>query len=184
MTDTTELADLRRRVERLEARDACVSAFNEYLHYLDGGLTDELMEVFAPDAALDVVNFPPGSGKDLAFHGRDEIRGLYGRVPAGMSRHHSANVTVDVADDAQQAELSAYFLTSSAYGIGGGVYQGTLAPTDVRWQFRALRIVSTWGWVLPQDAPPYLAEHLGTGALRDGRPVTVRLAGARGDGAS
>ena len=30
---------------------------------------------------------------------------------------------------------------------------------------------STWGWVVPQETPPFLAEHLGAGTLRGGRPV-------------
>jgi hypothetical protein len=176
MTDSAsdEIAELRSRIARLEARDACTSSFNEYLHHLDAAYTDELLAVFAPDAHLDVVNFPPGSGRDLAFDGRDAIRKLYERVPAGISRHHSANVTVAVRHDGQEAELSAYFITSSAYGFGGGLYQGTLAPTPERWQFTRLRIVSTWGWVLPQETPPYLSEQLGQGALRGGRPVLYR----------
>lgn len=37
--------------------------------------------------------------------------------------------------------------------------------------FHEMHIVSTWGWVLPTDAEPYLAEPLGTGALRQGRPI-------------
>jgi hypothetical protein len=175
---TDENVELRSRIARLEAREACVSSFNEYLHHLDAVYTDELLAVFAADAHLDVVNFPPGSGRNLAFDGRDAIRKLYEKVPAGISRHHSANVTVAVRPDAQEAELSAYFITSSAYGFGGGLYQGTLAPADGRWCFTRLRIVSTWGWVLPQETPPYLSEHLGLGALRDGRPVVYRPPGS------
>ena len=41
--------------------------------------------------------------------------------------------------------------------------------------FERLRIASTWGWSIPQEKPPYLSEHQGKGALRDGRPVVYRL---------
>ena len=34
-----ELEALRKRISRIEIRDACISRFNEYLHYLDGELT-------------------------------------------------------------------------------------------------------------------------------------------------
>jgi hypothetical protein len=166
-----ELADLRARVARLEARESCVSTFNEYLHYLDGDYLDDLLGVFAPDAELIVVNFPPGSGENLHFDGRDEIRTLYAPHKGGIGRHHSANVTVVVADDAQSAELSAYFITSGPFGFGGGLYQIELTAGDPRWQFQRMHIVSTWGWVVPTDAEPYLAEHLGEGALRGGKPI-------------
>jgi len=172
-----EIAELRRRILRLEARESCVSSFNEYLHHLDAAFVDELLALFTARARLDVVNFPPGSGRNLSFEGYEAIRSLYARVPAGFTRHHSANVSVDVRDDGEQAELSAYFLTSREYGIGGGLYQATLVPGPERWLFDQLRIVSTWGWVLPQDAPPYLSELLGEGALREGRPVVYRTPG-------
>ena len=134
---------------------------------------DDLLQVFAPDAELHVINSPPppGSGKDLHFSGVDEIKQIYSGNPPGMGRHHSANVTVNVTMDSGNAELSAYFIASGAFGLGGGLYQATMKPGMLRWQFQQLHIVSTWGWVVPTEAEPYISEQLGTGALRDGRPV-------------
>lgn len=170
-----DLAALLARVERLEAKEACISTFNEYLHHLDGDRPDELLAVFEPGAVLDVINFPPGSGKELHFTGHDEIRPLYSSHRGGIGRHHSANITVNVEGD--EAELSAYFITSGAYGFGGGEYQATLRPhrDEGKWLIHRMRIVSTWGWSIPQEKPPYLADHQGKGALRDGRPVIYRL---------
>jgi ketosteroid isomerase-like protein len=168
-----EVAVLRARVERLEAREACISTFNEYLHHLDGDRLEELLQVFAPDAELNVMNFPPGSGKNLHFKGRDEIRPLYEAHHAGIGRHHSANITVNVEGD--EAELSAYFITSGAYAFGGGLYQLELRAYPGKWLIQRMYICSTWGWRIPHDEPPYLAEHLGAGALRGGRPVVYRL---------
>ena len=178
MTDdvmTGELKELRARVARLEAKEACVSTFNEYLHYLDGDKPEELLGVFAPDAVLDVIDFPPGTGNDLHFVGRDEIRPLYAGHRGGAGRHHSANVTVNVEDDS--AELSSYFATSGPYGWGGGLYQMTLRPEPGagKWLIGRMRIVSTWGWLLKSDEPAYLGSPLGKGALRDGRPVVYRM---------
>lgn len=169
-----QIADLRARVARLEAREACISTFNEYLHHLDGDRLEELLHVFTPDAELIVVNFPPGSGKDLTFRGRAAMRELYGGHHGGIGRHHSANITVNVEQDV--AELSAYFITSGAYGFGGGLYQATLEPHGAKWLIASMRIVSTWGWRIPHDEPPYLANGQGAGALREGRPVVYRLA--------
>lgn len=169
-----EFSALAARVARIEARDACMSTFHEYLHYLDGDFLEDLLQVYAPDAELKVMNFPPGSGEDLLFNGRDEIRELYAAHTAGIGRHHSANNTVNVAKDLQSAELSAYFITSGAYGFGGGVYQATLCPAPERWQFKKMRIVSTWGWELASETPPFLSEHLGKGALREGKPIVYK----------
>jgi hypothetical protein len=171
----SEVAELRARVARLEAKEACLSTFNEYLHYLDGDYLEELMAIWAPDAVLDVANFPPGSGKDLHFEGRDQIRTLYADHRGGVGRHHSANVTVNVEGD--EAELSSYFATSGPYGWGGGLYQYAFRhyPEQRKWLIQRARIVSTWGWRIPDQAPPYLGNKLGDGALRGGKPVVYRL---------
>lgn len=171
---SSELDELRRRLDRLEAREACLSTFHEYLHYLDGDFVEELMEVFAPDAELNVIDFPPGTGKDLHFKGRAEIRPLYAAHAGGIGRHHSANVTVNPAPDAKGAELSAYFITSGAFQFGGGLYQIALRAEPERWLFQRMNIVSTWGWRIEGDAKPYLAKALGEGAWRSGRPVRYR----------
>ena len=167
------LEELEAKVRRLEGKEGCLSTFNEYLHHLDGDRPEELLQAFAPDAELTVVNFPPGSGKDLHFNGRDEIRPLYAEHRAGIGRHHSANITVDVNGD--EAELSSYFATSGPYGWGGGQYQVICRRYPEKWLIQRMWIVSTWGWRLKSEEPPYLAEPLGKGALRDGRPVVYRL---------
>ena len=88
-----------------------------------------------------------------------------------MSRHHSANVSVNVNEGATRADLSAYFLTALNYGLTGGVYEATLELRDDEWLLTWMRISSSWGWVVPQKNPPFLADHLGAGTLRGGRPV-------------
>ena len=166
-----EITELRARIARFEAREACRSTFNEYLYYLDGGFTEELLGVFAEDARLEVMNYPPGSGENLELHGRDEIRPLYADHEGVMSRHHSANVSVDVNEGATRADLSAYFVTALNYGLTGGLYEATLELRDGEWLLTWMRISSSWGWVIPQENPPFLADHLGAGTLRGGRPV-------------
>ena len=52
-----ELAELRARVARLEAERAVISTFNEYFYNMDIGYTDGILDVFAEDALLEVINF-------------------------------------------------------------------------------------------------------------------------------
>jgi hypothetical protein len=171
------LQDLLIRVARLEAKEACVSRFNEYLHYLDGEFVDDLIGLFAEDALLEVKEYPPGTGNNLEFKGLKEIRPLYEEHRGVMARHHSANVTVNVRPDGKTADLSAYFLTAVQFAVTGGVYEATLELVDGKWLFTWLRISSNWGWAVVQDYPPFLDKPLGAGTRREGRPVLYEAPG-------
>jgi hypothetical protein len=172
MVDTmkSEFEALRRRVEGLEAIESCRGRFNEYLYYLDSGHLEDLMGLFAADARLELMNFPPGTGNDLHFTGDDEIRKLYAAFVGEGARHHSANVSVVIDEALDRAEVIAYFQTTLEYALTGGIYELELQPRDVGWQFTRMRISSTWGWSVPHSDPPFLKEPFAAGTLRDGRP--------------
>ncbi len=174
-----EISELKARLDRLEAVEASRCAFHEYIHYLDAGLHDELLEVFAPDGVLEITNFPPNSGEDLRFNGRAEIGNFYAGISMS-SRHYSANVSVNVNADASRADLSAYFLAVMTYGLMGGIYELTLAPVEGVWRIESMRISSTTGWMVQQEAPPFLANPLAAGTLRGGRPAVVGANSSRG----
>ena len=175
-----QLSELKARLDRLEATEACRCTFYEYIHYLDAGLHPELLEVFAPEALLEVMNFPPNSGEDLRFSGRSEIATMYAGVSMMTTRHYSANVSVNVNADASRADLSAYFLAVMTYGLMGGIYELALAPVEGVWRIESMRISSTTGWMVQQEAPPFLANPLATGTLRGGRPAVVGANSSRG----
>jgi hypothetical protein len=172
MTDSTldEVTDLRRRVERIEAMEACRGRFNAYLYHLDGGHLDDLLELFADDARLELQNFPPGTGGNLLYTGPDEIRGLYAAFVGEGARHHSANVSVVPSEALDRVEVTAYFHTAIEYALTGGIYELQLRPRHSAWQISHMRISSTWGWAIPHSDPPFLKEPFGAGTLRDGRP--------------
>ncbi len=175
MTDSTsdEIADLRKRVERIEAIEACRVRFNAYLYYLDAGHLDDLLGLFAGDARLDLQNFPPGSGGNLIYNGPDEIRGLYAAFVGEGARHHSANVSVVASEALDRVEVTAYFQTAIEYTLTGGIYELQLQPRDGSWQITRMRISSTWGWAVPHTDPPFLKESFGAGTLRDGHPPSA-----------
>ena len=168
---TEDIRNLEKRIARLEAKEACLSVFHEYMHCLDGEFTDDLLDLFTPDALVEAMNYPPGSGNDLSLEGHEEIRPLYAEHKGIMSRHHAANVTIHVNSEEMTAELSAYFITAINYGFSGGIYEASLKRTEGRWRFTRLRIASDWGWIIPQEYPPFLSDPLGARALRKGRPV-------------
>lgn len=178
------LAAAEARLARLEAKEAVLSTFNEYLYSLDVGYPEELVDaVFTADAVLEVINFPPGSMADLKFTGREEIAPLYRdhtRVaPAIQGGHHASNIAVDVAADCSSAQLSAYFMTStgSVGYLQGGQYQAEAVPDGDRWRFRHYRIISGWGWRVDPGQLTAVTESIpAERAWRGGRPVSYTSA--------
>jgi len=175
MTDPThdEIGNLRRRVERIEAVEACRGRFNAYLYCLDAGHLEELLGLFADNARLELQNFPPGTGGNLLYTGRDEIRGLYSAFVGEGARHHSANVSVVPSEALDRVELTAYFQTAIEYTLTGGIYELQLRPRVADWQISRMRISSTWGWAVPHTDPPFLKEKFSAGTLRGGRPPSA-----------
>ncbi len=165
-----ELADLRRRVRRGEAAEDGRLCFNEYLYCLDAGHVGELVDLFADDARLDVMNFPPGSGHDLQYTTRDDIRALYERFAGEGARHHAANVSIVVDEAGDRSELSAYFHTVVEHALTGGIYELSLERRGDAWKIVTMRISSTWGWGVAHSDPPFLSERFAAGTLREGRP--------------
>ena len=145
------LQALQARVARLEAKEAVLSAFNRYLYCLDTGFGDDIVDCYTEDAVLDVPNFPGADGQDLHFEGRAEIAPLYApyaQGPKGVrGGHHSANIAINIAHDLQSADVTAYFMTSTANGVQGGRYEGVMRhDTDGQWRWGTLSITSAWGW--------------------------------------
>jgi hypothetical protein len=155
------VASLEERLARMEATEAVRRAFARYTWFLDGGRTDDLLQVFTEDAAMEAMNYPPGTGGTLTFRGRAEIETLYRPLRAGSFRHHATNTSVEVAPDCRSARLTSYFLTASSKptSIQGGVYEGELVPAGDdpggEWRIARWRVSSQWGWNQGTDAPPY-----------------------------
>ena len=176
-----EIAALKARVARLEAESAVRSTFNEYLYNLDCNYLDGILNAFAEDAHLLVVNFPPGTMKNLEFNGREEIKPLYADHSAAGPRlsggHHAANIAVNVAPDCSSAELSAYFMTSGGQpSIQGGMYQATLRPDGDKWRISDYRIMSNWGW-RPKDGEKTTDALPADVAKRGGKPPVYEIVG-------
>jgi len=146
----TRIAALEAEVARLRAKESVQAAFNKYLYALDTGYGPAIVDSYAEDGVLDVLNFPP-NGVDMHFDGRAEMAPLYepygDRDPMIAGGHNATNVAISVGDDATTASLTAYFTTTRPVGIQGGRYEGTLRlDPDGAWRFDTLAIISAWGW--------------------------------------
>ena len=150
MSDQDRIAALEAEVARLRAKEDILATFNQYLYSLDTGFADLILDAYATDAVLDVINFPP-DGVDMHFEGREAMAPLYApygeRTPMIAGGHNATNVAVVVNDGASSAQVSAYFTTTRQAGIQGGRYEGTMQPSaDGRWRWTDLAIISAWGW--------------------------------------
>ena len=89
-----EIAEIKARLARLEAKEAVSSKFNEYLYYVDGENFDGVFTVFSPDIKLELMNFPPGSGQDMVLDGLDAVKPIYLSQEGIRHRHHTMNLTI------------------------------------------------------------------------------------------
>ena len=167
-------SDLEKRVARLEATEAVRYAFNRYFHAIDNNNIDLLInEVFTKNVVLEVANYPPGSGQNLLLDTKEKIRAVYGPIKADGHRHNATNVSVVVNKSATKAQVTAYFVTTMAWGNQGGVYEATFVPDDDgTWKAKHWLVSSQWGWRLADagmELPaPYLYEPPSVGTNHGG----------------
>ncbi len=178
MTDLeARIAALEAEVAHLRAREGVTAALNRYAYAMDTRFGDTVLDCYAEDAVLDVLNFPP-DGVDMHFEGRESMRELYepyGAMPSLIAGGHTcSNIAIQVDEGATTASMTSYFTTTSNRGVQGGRYEGTLRlDPDGLWRFVTLAIISAWG-VHPNDAKtisePVPIERSAFG----GRPATDR----------
>ncbi len=168
---SNEIEELKARLARLEAKEECANRFNEYLYNVDNELPDEVLKVFSPDAQLELINFPPGSGQNMVLQGHEQIKPIYVSNVGITHRHHTSNVSINVQKDCTNADLSAYLFTVVTKILTGGIYEAKFKQIDGEWFISYLRVSSTWGWAIPSDLAPFLDEAFGAGTMREGRPV-------------
>jgi hypothetical protein len=103
----------------------------------------------------------------------DEIRKVYGPIPADGHRHNATNTSIVVNDDLTEAYVTSFFVTTIAWGNQGGIYEATFVPMgDGTWRASKWLVSSQWGWRLadiPMELPPpYLYEPPSVGSHHGG----------------
>jgi len=134
-------------VEELVAREAIRDLVARYNANADTGRFETVLELFAPDAVLELP--------DESFEGRPAIGEMFRSVrtrvvdstPAGVRphlRHFTATLQIDV-DDADHARSRCYFAVLMPHGLDHwGRYVDEFVRIDGRWHF-ARRCVTTDG---------------------------------------
>jgi uncharacterized protein (TIGR02246 family) len=129
--------DLAELIAREEIRDL-VARYNANG---DAGRYEQVLELFAPDAEMDV------SG--IVYRGRDEIRTIFTGAAADFSsqpgfryvRHATTTHQIDLTGPTS-AEGRCYFFVVMAHGLDHwGRYRDRYAVVDGRWCFEHRRVV-------------------------------------------
>ena len=182
-------AAMREHIALLEARAARLADINaikrlqrSYGYYLDEGQWNDVADLFAADATLEI-------GKDGVYRGRERIReyfrtfgnGREGLAPGQLNEHLQVMPVITLSSDGQRAQgtwraiILAGQLGREAWW-SEGPYENTYVKEDGVWKIASLRWFQTlWvpyegGWAnnadangarfvsarLPPDAPPTL----------------------------
>lgn len=159
MDDESTSKRLADQIQLAVARDAIRDLVARYNSFGDSGRFEQLMELFSPDAVMEL------QGEEdswTAYRGRAEIltifTGTRGRLSGGSGearpryvRHHTATHRVDVTDP-DHAEGRVYFQVLMSHGLDHwGRYQDRYVRIEGRWMF-AHRRVTTEGYA---EASPF-----------------------------
>jgi len=170
------LADLSRRATRLEDEQTIENLQRIYGYYFDRAAWDQVADLFAPDATLEI-------GLRGVYVGKQHLRRFLETLsPQGLSAgvlndHIQLQTLVDVAPDGRTAYCRSRELAmTGVYGKSGawseGVYENTYIKDHGTWRFKSLHFYPTFstdydeGWAksalpapgpsttVPPDRPP------------------------------
>lgn len=170
------LADLSRRVGRLEDEQAIENLQRIYGYYVDRAQWDQVADLFAADGTLEI-------GLQGVYVGQRRVRqfldtlGPQGLTEGVLDDHTQLQTLVDVAPDGKTAYCRSRELAmTGVYGKSGawseGVYENTYVKEHGIWKFKSLHFYPTLrtdydqGWAksaqpapgpetsLPPDRPP------------------------------
>ena len=141
----------------LIAREEIRTLLIEYVQCADGGRTERMLELFAPDAVMEATGDP-------ACRGREEIRGYFERAGRSIRkhmsspslRHHLSSINIELTSPTD-ARTTSYFLAITEAGPDHwGRYRDTLRHdgTDWRIHHRLLQLEgrTPGGWLDRHEA--------------------------------
>jgi hypothetical protein len=124
------------------ARESIRDLVARYNSYGDSALFDRMLELFAPDAVLEV--------RDRVHKGQEEIRAVFARVPGRTSkgagrpaylRHCTATHQIDLLTDTT-ATGRCYFFVLTSIGLDHwGRYLDDYRVVDDQWRFARRRVL-------------------------------------------
>jgi hypothetical protein len=131
------------QISDLLAREAIRDLVIRYNSYGDSGLFDRMLELFAPDAVVEI-------GNDV-YRGQPEIRQMFSAVPVHTSlpgggpaylRHCTSTHQIDLVDETT-ATGRCYFFVLTAAGLDHwGRYLDEYRVVNAEWCFSRRRVLT------------------------------------------
>jgi hypothetical protein len=131
------------QVSELLAREAIRDLVVRYNSYGDSALFDRMVELFAPDATVEI--------NGAAHHGLDELRRVFSGVserttrpgdrPAYL-RHCTATHQIDLVDEATATGRCYFFVLTSVGLDHWGRYLDDYCVVDGEWRFARRRVLT------------------------------------------
>lgn len=139
------LSDLVARVRRLEDEREIRTTMQRYCHFVDHGDESGYVELFEPDARLEIHNTQTGEEARPVVGGERLARAIarHTRSPHQWHQHHVANSMIEIDGDRSTA-LSYFFLLLTKQTpevVAFGRYRDEMARgADGRWRFKVRAI--------------------------------------------
>jgi len=156
------LGELTRRAQRLNDEDAVTNLQNIYGYYLDRKMWDDVADLFAGDATMNM-------GRRGIYAGKDSIRnallqfGPQGLRHGELNEHIQLQVIVSVAEDGQTARARGIELVMAGVPgesglLGENIYENEYIRENGIWKIKSLRVyprmLTDYGKGWAKDAKP------------------------------
>ncbi|HEY8216329.1 MAG TPA: nuclear transport factor 2 family protein [Acidimicrobiia bacterium] len=129
----------------LAAREAVRDLIARYNANADSGRFDEVVELFAPDAVLELPGDVHEGRTAIAAMFRSVRERVVASAPSGVKphlRHFTATLQIDV-DDADHARSRCYFAVLMPHGLDHwGTYVDDFVRSDGTWRFARRRVTT------------------------------------------
>lgn len=139
------------------AREEIRSLLIEYVQCADGGRTERMLELFAPDALMEATGDP-------GCNGRDEIRAYFERAGRSIRkhmtspslRHHLSSINIELTSPTEARTTSYFMAITDAGPDHWGRYRDTLRHDGTTWliHHRLLQLEgrTAGGWLDKHEA--------------------------------
>jgi hypothetical protein len=147
-------------LDTMLVRESVAELLGLYVHHMDRGRTDGIVELFAREGTWDIVSggFDHGTftGREAIGAHLEDVKAIAAEDPVAFLRHHVSSVRVFVASPTS-ARADCYFV---AYADAGpdhwGRYRDETVLEDGRWRFARRTVIhegrTPGGWLERQNA--------------------------------
>ena len=173
------LAKAERQIQRVKDYYEIQNLENAYGYYLDKNLWNDIADLFAEDASMELAQRGVYIGRERVRGFLTNVFGKEGPVEGRLSNHVHMQPVIHVSPDGQTAKIRSRMMQQLNLGgrasMGASIYENEAVKEDGVWKYKTVHTYNTWtagyegGWAknpgkylpgqsekYPPDAPPTL----------------------------